>query len=173
METRDAILKRRSVRKFIPGRRIDDLVLKDLLEMGICAPSAGNRQPWKIRVIKDPGKRKKLAADAYGSSFVSEAPVVLVVCIDMARAKTSYGNRGVELYAIQDTAALIENILIAAADRDIGSCWVGAFDETRCMESIGAGKDLRPVAIIPLGYAAEETQKTGRRPLDEVIIWDK
>jgi len=172
METREAILKRKSVRDFDPGRTVDERAIRSILELGIRAPSAGNLQPWKIFVVRKPETKRALAGAAFGQRFVSAAPVVLVVCADRARAASGYGRRGSELYCIQDTAALTENILLAAVDFGLGTCWVGAFDEARCTEALGIHDELRPVAIVPVGYAAGNPAGTGRRPLDEIAVWD-
>lgn len=171
METRDAILKRKSVRRFVPDRTVDDATIKSILELGIRAPSAGNLQPWKIFVVKNPRTRSMLGEMAY-ADFVSAAPVVFVICIDGTRSRSGYGRRGAELYCIQDTAALIENILLGAVDRGLGTCWIGAFNEEQCKKILSIPDDLRPVAIVPLGYPADDSPRTGRRALKEVTVWD-
>lgn len=171
METRVAIHKRKSVRHFDPDRPIDDDTIRSLLESGIRAPSAGNQQSWKIYVIKNTERKGKLVEAAFGAFFMAAAPVILVICIDLARVKAAYGSRGLELYGIQDTAALTATILIAAADRGLGSCWVGAFDERYCAKVLSLGESMRPVVLIPLGFAADETAMMSRRPLDEVAVW--
>ena len=74
-----------------------------------------------------------------------------------------------ELYCIQDTAAAIENILLAATAYGLGACWVGAFDEEATASVLELEQELRPVALIPIGYPDQEKRPVPRRPLDEVV----
>lgn len=171
MELRDAISKRRSVRRFDRSKNIEDSTIETILELALRAPSAGNQQPWKIYVVKDAQIRKDLGRSTIMSTFVATAPVVLVICVNLDRARRSYGIRGVDLYCLQDTAALIENILLLAVEEGLGSCWVGAFPETSCKKILSIPPKYRPVAIIPIGFSAEEENFTSRRALDEVTIW--
>lgn len=172
MDIKEAILKRKSVRRFSSTKDINDFVLKGILELGTHAPSAGNHQPWKIIVVRNPKTKRKLAEAAYNQDFIAAAPVVLVICIDEKRASMGYGQRGTELYSIQDTAALIQNILLAVVDHNLGACWIGAFDEDHCRKIGSIPDDMRPVAIIPIGYEVGNTTTTRRRSLEEVVIWD-
>lgn len=172
MDIKEAILKRKSVRRFSSTKDVNDFVLKTILELGIRAPSAGNHQPWKIIVVRNLKIKKKLAEAAYNQDFIAAAPVVLIICIEEGRASVGYGQRGIELYSIQDTAALIENILLAVVDSNLGACWVGAFDEESCRKIESVPENVRPIAIIPIGYEAGNTTTTRRRSLEEVVIWD-
>ncbi|MBE0476494.1 MAG: nitroreductase family protein, partial [Coriobacteriia bacterium] len=82
-----------------------------------------------------------------------------------------YGERGERLYAIQDTAAAATQILLAAVDRGLASCWIGAFDERAVRVAVGIPEPLSPVAILPVGHSAESAGKPARRPLKEVTTW--
>jgi nitroreductase len=101
--------------------------------------------------------------------FLTQAPVVIVVCAVPARSGRRYRERGEKLYCLQDTAAAVQNILLAAAGSGIGTCWVGAFDEEGVRRVLGLGHDLRPVAMIPLGYPDEVPSVPGRRSLEEIV----
>jgi nitroreductase len=133
-----AIGERRSIRSFL-DKDITESDIRKIVECGALAPSAGNLQPWEFVVVRDPGRRGALAEAAHGQDFIAEAPVVIVVLANQARSATVYGRRGSELYSIQDTAAAIQNMLLAAWDMGLGSCWVGAFDEGAVAEIVGAG----------------------------------
>ncbi len=158
MDVFEAIEKRRSVRSFDPNRDVPEEMVEEILRCGCQAPSAGNVQPWRFIVVRDEGLKQALAAAALGQDFVAQAPVVIVVCADLASHSLSYGQRGVELYSIQDTAAAIENMLLAATALELGACWVGAFREDEAARALHLVKDMRPLALIPVGYAAGETQ---------------
>ncbi|MFQ6053761.1 MAG: nitroreductase family protein [Candidatus Bathyarchaeia archaeon] len=168
MRIPDVIRDRRSVRAFSGGDLSDDDV-ETLVEAACLAPSAGNRQPWEFVVVRKPENKGRLAEAAYGQSFVAEAPVVFVVCADPGRSASRYGRRGVELYCLQDTAAAVENLLLTAVANGLGGCWVGAFDESRVKEIIGAPGGVRPVAIVPVGHPHRTPPPRPRRSPSEVI----
>jgi nitroreductase len=168
METLECIRTRASVRSFRP-EAVPEAVLGTILEAGTRAPSAGNTQDWVFIVVKEQEARKLLSeATTYGQAFVAAAPVVVVVCSDLGKIGKAYGQRGRDLYSIQDTAAAVQNMLLAAWDQGVGSCWVGAFDERRARECLGIPEGVRPVAILPLGYPAENPGRRGRLGLEEV-----
>jgi nitroreductase len=140
---------------------IPEPTLTRLLEAACWAPSAGNLQPWYFYVVRNQDGRKRLFKACHEQSQVAEAPIVIVVMADPARSNERYGERGAQLYCIQDTAAAIQNILLAAEGLGIGACWVGGFDEPRVQEIVEAPPRLRAVAIICLGYnnQADDTPK--------------
>ncbi len=172
MDLLEAIKTRRSVRRFI-STPIKSETIEAILEAGTKAPSAGNCQPWEFVIIRSAANKQALAAAAFGQDFVAEAPIVIVVCANTTRSMARYGHRGQELYCIQDTAAAIENILLAAHSLGLGACWVGAFDENMVAKQVRTPSDVRPVAIIPIGKAAATaTSSVNRIQVEEVIHYD-
>ncbi|MBS3794330.1 MAG: nitroreductase family protein [Candidatus Thorarchaeota archaeon] len=167
-ETIELLKSRSSVRNF-SDEDIPKEILNEILEAGLRAPSAGNRQPWRIFVVKGNTKKRKLAEAAYGQHFVSQAPVTLVICAVPSESAQRYGQRGRELYSIQDTAALTYGILLAAHFKGYAGCWVGAFDENAVSEVLDLSQEFRPVSIIPLGKGTPKT-KASRKSLSEVVI---
>lgn len=168
MEVLEAIPKRRSCRAFLPEPVSEQQVAK-LLTAATWAPSAGNVQPWFFYVVRDAYLKRKLAEAALGQRFVAEAPVVIVVCADLQRAQNAYKQRGVELYCLQDTAAACQNMLLAAGELGLGSCWVGAFEEKAVAHLLHIMPNHRPVALLCFGKSAQITRNPGRRPLEEVF----
>lgn len=165
----EAVKERRSVRRF-RGDPIPQATIGQLLEAAILAPTAGNCQPWRFIVVHNAEVKSRLAAAAYGQDFVAEAPVVIVVCAEFMRSAQRYGNRGLSLYSLQDTAAATQNILLAATGCGLGTCWVGAFDEGQVARVLELPTDvLRPVAMIPVGYPAVKPRRPPRRPLEEIV----
>ena len=171
METLECIRSRRSIRKF-KADEIDDETLLSLLESAIQAPSAGNTQEWHFFIIREQASKQKLAEAAMGQGFLVEAPVVIVVAADLEEIGRAYGERGRTLYAIQDTAAAIQNLLLAAWDRGLGACWVGAFSEKAVSDLLALPSHLRPVALIPLGRPAEMPRKPERKGLEGRVHWE-
>jgi nitroreductase len=170
MEFSEAVAKRRSVRHFNTKLDVSDEDVTALLEAAITAPTAGNIQPWRFVVLRSQESRDRLA-QAIGQKWATAAPVVIVVCVDPRPCAARYGARGEQLYAIQDTSAAVQTILLAAVDRGLASCWVGAFDDEAVREAIGVLRPIRPVAVLPVGYSAEAAGKPMRRPLEEVTTW--
>jgi len=165
-----AMEARRSVRAFDRQRDVPPDQVTKLLQAATRAPSAGNCQPWHFVVVRDQDTKEALARAALDQRFLVEAPVVVVVCSDPERSARRYGDRGRYLYSLQDTAAAIENLLLAAVASGLGACWVGAFDESTAAEALDLSSHLRPVAIVPIGYAAEQSlPKTDRLPLNSVV----
>lgn len=162
------IKERRSVRKYKPDK-LPKEDLNEILEAGRWAPSSGNTQPLELVVVDDHNKKKQLARAAHGQSFISEAPLVIVACANVPRTERRYGKRGAELYAIQDTAASIQNIHLAAKSMGYATCWIGAFNEKKVRETIKTPEKVKPVAIIPLGRPNENPKPPKRRGLQEII----
>jgi nitroreductase len=172
MDVFEAIKGRRSIREFKPDP-IDEKDLTKILNAGRLSPSAGNCQPWEFVVVRDQGIKRKLVRAALGQSFIAEAPVVVVVCANVPRSSARYGRRGAELYCIQDTAAAIQNMHLAAYALGYGTCWVGAFDEDAAAEIIETPPHVRPVALIPIGKPAEKPAPTPRIPLNKIVHENK
>jgi nitroreductase len=160
--------RRFSCRRFKP-ESVPAEVLAAMLDAARWAPSAGNLQPWRFVVVHAEAVRRKLVEAAFGQTFLAEAPVTVVVCAVADESAPRYGARGRSLYCLQDTAAAVENLLLAATAHDLGSCWVGAFDEQAVARALDLDPAWRPVAIVPIGRPAEQPRGRRRRPADEVV----
>ncbi|MGQ9681277.1 MAG: nitroreductase family protein [Anaerolineae bacterium] len=172
MDFWQVVRRRYSVRSFASEQPVSDEAVLGLLSAAIEAPSAGNRQPWHFYVVRDPALRAGLVRAAGGQDFIAEAPVAIVVCAHAERSARRYGERGATLYCLQDTAAAVEHILLAATALGLGTCWVGAFDEEQARAVLQVPPELRPVAIIPIGYPAKPGERsTGRRPVSDVTTF--
>jgi nitroreductase len=162
------LFSRFSCRKF-RGDPVEPADLEKLREALRWAPSAGNAQPWIFYEITNQGVKDALAAAALNQHFIAGAPVVYAVCADPREAERAYGERGRTLYVFQDTAAAVMSLLIAATALGYASCWVGAFDEGRVAKILGLEPGRRPVALVPLGRAAEKDKGSDRKPEAQVF----
>ena len=151
MEILKTIKERRSIRSF-QKKDISDEIVDKLIDALIWAPSAGNLQARKFFFIKDEKLKKGIASGALGQSFIAEAPLVIVGCTD-SRISGRYGDRGVYLYSIQDVAASIMGMMLVAHENGLGTVWVGAFDEEEVFNLLNLPENLRPIAIVPVGYS--------------------
>jgi len=170
MEFSEVMAKRRSVRHFNSKLEVSEDDIRYLLDAAVSAPTAGNIQPWRFTVVRSLDARERLG-EALRQRWATGAPVVIVVSVDPRPCAARYGDRGEYLYAIQDTAAAVENMLLAAVDRGLASCWIGAFDEAATRDALGLQAPITPVAILPVGYSAESAGRPARRPLSEVTTW--
>lgn len=170
MEFSEVVSKRRSVRHFNTKLAVSEADVRALLLAATAAPTAGNIQPWRFFVVRSADARERLAS-ALHQRWAAAAPVVIVVAVDPRPCAARYADRGEHLYSIQDTAAAATSILLAAVDRGLASCWIGAFDEQAVAGAIGIAAPVAPIAVLPVGYSAEASGKPSRRPLEEVTTW--
>ena len=163
----DAIKNRRSIRDFTE-QDIHENAVDALIEAIRWAPSAGNMQSRKFYFIYNKDVKKKLARAALNQDFIAQAPLTVVACLDRKIA-ARYGDRGVNLYSIQDVAAGVMNMMLTAHELGLGSVWVGAFNEFEVFEILDMPHNLRPVAIIPVGYPSKIPKPTPRFSKNEIV----
>jgi nitroreductase len=167
----DSIKNRRSIRNF-KDQDIPEKVIDALIEAIRWAPSAGNLQSRKFYFIFNKDIKNKLAKAALNQYFIAQAPLAVVACLDRSIA-ARYGDRGVNLYSIQDVAASVMNLMLTAHELGLGSVWVGAFNEFEVFEILDMPHNLRPVAIIPVGYPSKIPKPTQRAPHNEIVEFVK
>ncbi len=168
MDFEEIVEKRRSIRKFAP-KDVHIEMIKKIIDIGHMAPSAGNLQARDFILIRKNNIKEELVQCALGQSFIGEAPWVIVVCANKARSAKKYGERGRELYSVQDATAAVENMLLAITGQGLGSVWVGAFDESKVSELLSIPEGVRPVAILPIGYPDSKPSKPRKIETEELI----
>jgi nitroreductase len=166
-ELLELIRNRRSIRAFLPDP-LSEAEIEALVEAMRWAPSAGNLQSRFFYFITNKQLQRQLARAAWEQYFISEAPLVLVGCVD-TRIQAHYGTRGVALYSVMDVSAAVQNVLLTAHALGLGSCWVSAFDEAAVHSILGLPSHLRPVVIIPIGKPAESPAPRPRAPKDRIV----
>ncbi|MGE5235735.1 MAG: nitroreductase family protein [Acidobacteriota bacterium] len=167
----DLFEARFSCRRFLQQRAVPRATVEAILDAARWAPTAGGLEPWRFVVVTDAATRRNLASAAFNQSFLAEAPTVVVVCAVPEESARRYGERGRNLYCLQDTAAATENLMLAATACGLGSCWVGAFDEERTARLLELPGGWLPVAVVPLGEPAQAPPRRSRRPLREITVW--
>jgi nitroreductase len=151
---------------------VDDSVIDEGLRLANQAPSAGNLQARAFIVVKNARTKKGLMEAAYGQDYVWKAPIVVVFCADLERIK-HYGDRGRNLYCLQDAAAALQNFSLYMHSKGLGTVWVGAFDETKAAAVLETPPHIRPVAIVPVGLPAEKGVRRKRVPTQELVHREK
>lgn len=155
MEVKEALLKRRSVRKFtdesVAGEQIEEL-----LHAAMSGPSACNKQPWEFYVITNESVLEELKTASKFSKM--SAPLAIVVCGNLDRALPD----PISSYWIQDCSAATENILLRAVDMGLGAVWCGLHPQKRPEEKVrgllGIDEKQIPMNIIYIGHPAEEPE---------------
>ena len=169
------IKKRCSVRRY-QATPVPEEAIGQLLEAARWAPSAGNLQPWFFYVVRSQGVKECLAAAALEQRFIAQAPVVIVVCAEPERSARVYGERGRRLYCYQDTAAAVQNILLAATAMGLGTCWVGFVEMFKFgfkwKRKLGIRWPYRLIEAITLGYPVGEPDGMVERELHEIDWWE-
>ena len=167
MQVFEAIRNRRSVRAY-QSEPVNPELVQTVLEAASQAPSAGNLQAYRVYVVRTESLKRDLATAALEQEFLANAPVALVFCAVAARS-AKYGRRGAELYCVQDATIAAAYAQLAATGLGLATCWVGAFDEAALVRLLNLPGGQRPVAILPLGWPAEQPSPPSRRPLDELV----
>ncbi|MBU1148742.1 nitroreductase family protein [Patescibacteria group bacterium] len=168
MDFCELIKKRHSIRCFAK-KEITSEHLKKILNAANLAPSAGNLQSYQIFTVKKQAAKDQLALAAFGQNFIASAPIVLVMVADSQQSAAQYGQRGKELYAIQDATIAGAYAQLMIRELGLGSCWVGAFDSEAVREIISVSAEMIPVAIIPVGYPAVPGSRAQRKNLNEIV----
>lgn len=149
MELLDAILKRRSIRRFTKDK-INIEKIDILLKAAMSAPSAANRKPWEFYVITDEKILNELRSASKYTNY--EASLAIIVCGNLTKALDEPNTS----YWIQDCSAASENILLAVTDMNLGSVWCGVYPQKDAVDRVSRildlSSDLIPLNIIYIGY---------------------
>lgn len=160
---------RYSERRF-SDRPIEDEKLAQILEAGHLAPTAENKQPQRILVVRGEealARMDKCTRCRFG------APVVLVVAYDMTDAAR---NPDVLDYGVVDSAIVADHMSLEAAELGIHSCWVGLIDPSELRRQFDIPREYRVVCVMPLGYPSERSRPSRlhkrRKELAETVFFD-
>ncbi|MCX7721445.1 MAG: nitroreductase family protein [Verrucomicrobiae bacterium] len=150
----DLIFGRRSIRVFVPGA-VEDGTVQKLLEAAMAAPSAVCKDPWRFVVVRDRGTLDALAGVLSNGQMLRSAALAIAVCGDIEAAHDRQLS-----YLLQDCAAAIENLLLAAHALGLGACWLGVHPReqriSRVREILGIPPQVIPVACIAIGKPGEQ-----------------
>lgn len=167
MTVTQAIQTRKSIRKY-DAKPVEQEKLTRVLEAGRLAPSAMNRQDWKILAVTDQDKIMKMQDACMGQKQVGMAPVTLVVCAN----NDVIMNCG-QSKASVDCSIAMSFMMLAATEQGLGTCWLGAFEADKVRSVLDIPEDYTVVAVSPLGYRAEDPAPKPRKSAEEVICYNK
>lgn len=163
----NAILERRSVRHYTEGS-VDEKLVMEALKAASWAPSGLNNQPWRFGVIRDPELKARLGGLTRYTNVLKSAPVLVTFFLDK---DSSYDY----VKDCQAVGASIQNFLLAVHARDLGAVWIGEIlknkDEIR--QILGLPDRLELMAVVAVGHPAHRNQSSHRRPIEELILFQK
>lgn len=165
MDFFELVEKRYSVRAYKPDQ-VEREKLERVLEAARLAPTAANRQPFRIIVVATEGRKEELRR-VYSREWFIQAPYIIALCAVPVEAWVRRDGRN---YGVVDATIVMDHLILAAAALGLGTCWIAAFDEPAAREVLGIPPAWDPVALTPLGSPADEWKPKKRRPLDELVI---
>jgi nitroreductase len=166
MEYFELIGKRYSVRSY-KNEPVPTEILNKILEAARLAPTACNRQAFKIAVIKTSGREAELKK-IYKGDWFTHAPIILGV---FSIPEKTWVRADRKNYSDVDAAIVMDHIILASTALGLGTCWIGAFDPEAAKEIIGLGKEYEPVAFTPIGYPNTIEPEKIRKPINEIVSY--
>jgi len=168
MDFTDVIKIRRSIRKFQPDKIPVD-VLKRLLEAARLAPTWANKQGVRYVIIDDPIVIEQVG-DGIGQKWTKTVPMLIVAFIS---PKDSGENiNGMKYYPV-DGAICLHQLILAAVNEGLGTCWIGFFDEEKVKSTLNLPNEARIIGITPLGYSRYEPREQNRLPLEKIVFYNR
>lgn len=170
MDLEQVIRERRSVRKY-KSDPVPEEKLKKILDAARLAPSWSNQQCWQFIVVRDPERKKELAASMPSGNpavrAVGEtAPVTIVLCANPNES----GHQDGKGYYLLDAGLAMQQLMLAAHAEGLGTCWVAWFDEARARKACAVPEEYRVVALSPLGFAEKQPSERPRKDLKEIVF---
>ncbi len=168
------IEERRAIRTYLE-QPVEEEKLQHVLASALLAPTWGNRQCWKIIVVRDQAKREQLGracnvkgADYYpnrvGESF-AKVPVVLVICADPTKSGRMFGQD----YYLVDVGIVMDHVMLSAREVGLGTCCIGIIDGPKVQDLLGIPPEIKVVAMTPLGYPESWPSARPRKELAEMV----
>lgn len=167
MEFSEVIERRYAVRGYKPDK-ISQEQLNYILNAARLAPTAANRQPFKIIVINPEGKREQLRK-IYDRDWFVNAPLHL--CVVAIPEQAWVRGDGMNFAPI-DVAIVMDHMVLAATDLGLGTCWVAAFDVNELKRFLNLPQGVEPLVMTPLGYPAIPRGEKERKPIEDLVSYN-
>lgn len=164
----EVVKSRYSARAYKP-QPVEEEKLKQVLEAARLAPTAANRQPFRLIVIHTEGREEELEL-IYSAPWFVQTPIVICAC---GIPSQSWVRRDGKSFCDVDVAIAMDHLILAAADLGLGTCWVGAFNPDAARQVLGLPDDVEPIAFTPLGYPADMPGYKSRESLDDLVRYER
>jgi nitroreductase len=167
MDILPEILNRKSVRHF-SAKAVGKETLRRILEAGVRAPSAKNRQEWRFIAVVKEDVRRRLQEAAFGQEHVGQAAAVIAACTTNIDYRMPNGQLS---YPLDITFAL-SFMMLQAVHEGLGTCCVTTFDEQEAKEILTIPFSMRVVMLLLVGHPAGKTEPAGRKPFKRCVSYD-
>jgi nitroreductase len=168
MEFSKLIAERYSVRAYKPDP-VEQEKLERVLEAARLAPTAVNFQPFQLIVIHTEGREDELNR-IYRKDWFVQPPLVIAAC---GLPDRGWIRRDGKSFLDVDAAIVMDHLILAATNEGLGTCWVGNFDVEAAREVLGLPDDVEPIAFTPLGYPDDQPRTKKRRPLGDLVRYER
>ena len=169
MDFQELIRSRYSCRAYRSDPVAEDQ-LAQVLEAARLAPTADNRQPFRLVVIRTAGREQELQR-VYGKDWFVQAPLVIAAC--GVPAENWVRKQDGKNYNDVDVAIVMDHLILAAADLGLGTCWIAAFDPAAARELLELPEGVEPVVFTPLGHPADAPRSKTRKKSDELVRYER
>ena len=173
MDVKNAIEKRRSIRKY-QDKKLSDKLIKELINAARLAPSGNNAQPCRYFIIKDEETKNKLKTnEIFFQDFVYEAPVIIACCADpnvYKYKKIKNWDDSNNLRAVRDLSIASSFLVLRATELNLGTCYVGWIEKEKIKQVLDIPKEYIVPYVITVGYPAEDPPPKPKHTLDEIIL---
>ncbi len=165
MDFQELVAMRYSVRAYRPDP-VSDADLAKVLEAARLAPTAANKQPFRLLAIRTAGRSEELQR-IYHRPWFGAAPLLIGVC---AVPSEGWVRKDGKNHADIDAAIVMDHIVMQATDLGLGTCWVCAFDVAAAREVLHLPEGVEPIAFTPLGRPADEAKPKVRKALADLLL---
>jgi nitroreductase len=169
MEYSELIAARYSVRAYRPDP-VEDEKLRAVLEAARLAPTADNRQPFQLVVMRTAGRAEEIGR-IYPRPWFVQAPLVIAVCAISSQAWVRESDR-FNAHLI-DAAIVADHLILAATNLGLGTCWIAAFNVEAARSVLQLPPEAEPVVFTPLGYPADLPGPRIRKPLADLVRYER
>jgi nitroreductase len=167
MNFQELIHQRYSVREYLPDT-VEPSLLDQVLTAAQFAPTAANRQPFKLIVIHTAGNKEEIRK-IYDRDWFSDAPILICAC---GIPEQGWVRADGKPYLDVDIAIVMDHVSLAAADLGLGTCWVASFDVDAAREYLQIPPTAEPIIMMSLGYPAGSPGEKERKSLEELVSFD-
>jgi len=169
MEYSELIAARYSVRAYRPDP-VEDEKLRAVLEAARLAPTADNRQPFQLVVMRTAGRAEEIGR-IYPRPWFVQAPLVIAVCAISSQAWVRESDRFNA--RLIDAAIVADHLILAATNLGLGTCWIAAFNVEAARSVLQLPPEAEPVVFTPLGYPADLPGPKIRKPLADLVRYER